>query len=507
MRLTFRQGIVKSAVDTNNNPTFLHKNTLNDFIALYVNASSIVITFAHGDTDYLYEEANTIEQAWGPFTQPIRNTYWLYWDINETTGIRTFGHTTREPIYSPVRPSSTLIDQHWFDIKNKTMKVYDGNTWIEKIRVFAGTFNGSVTHPEPLGSQPNINDECYAGFILFDDNDLPVVRSNNRKFLTTESQFYTTKSIVGTVSFDTVLFYAQAIEHIPQYSAVSYYNENSISLATYNDPNYKAAVGFIRTEVYNTEMTSVVTNGYVTNIEWDWHESPSTALYLGLYGTLQTIPPTSGFIQKVGTIVSKDTILVDIEPPIIYHNELTPANITPVTVDIFTGKLFTALAPSDIIPIDADESTPPPSVNFAGFTFVQRVPKMKWVLTHNLNTENVLVQVFDNNNSLLIPNSISILDANQIKLTFMAPEAGTAQVVLMLDASYVEVPDLNVPTFEHVQTIPSDAWVIDHDSGYYPIVRVYIDGQMVIPLSITHPSLTQTVITFVNQEVGVVRFV
>ena len=507
MRLTFRQGIVKSAVDTNNKPTFLRKNTLNDFIALYINASSVVITFAHGDTDYLYEEANTIDQAWGPFVQPIRTTFWLYWDINDTSGERTFGHTEREPIYSPVRPGQNYIDQHWFDTTNKVMRVYDGYSWVEKLRVFAGTFNGSSTRSESLGSQPNINDECYAGFILFDDNDLPVVRSNNRKFLTTESQFYTTKSIVGTVSFDTVLFYAQAIEHIPQYSAVSYYNDNSISLATYNDPNYKAAVGFIRTEVYSTEMACIVTNGYVTNIEWDFHEPPSTALYLGLYGTLQTFPPTNGFIQKVGTIVSKDTILVDIEPPIIYHNELTPSTITPVTVDIFTGKLFTALAPSDIISIDMDESTPLPSINFAGFTFVQRVPKMKWVLTHNLNTENVLVQVFDNNNSLLIPNSISILDANQIKLTFMAPEAGTAQVVLMLDASYVEVPDLNVPTFEHAQTIPSDTWVIDHDSGYYPIVRVYIDGQMVMPLSITHPSLTQTIITFTNPEVGVVRFV
>lgn len=507
MKLTFRQGIVKSAVDTNNNPTFLRKNTLNDFITLYINASSAVITFAHGDSDYLYEEANSIEDAWGPYPQPVRNTFWLYWDINDTTGMRTFGHTSLEPIFSPVKPAQNIIDQHWFDTTNMLMKVFDGYSWVEKIRVFAGTFNGSVTKPYALGSQPNVNDECYSGFILFDDSDLPVVRSNNRKFLTTESQFYTTKSIIGTVSFDTMLFYAQAIEHLPQYSAVSYYNENSVSLASYNDVNYKACVGFIRSEVYQTEMTSIVTNGYVTNIEWDFHEPPSTALYLGLYGTLQTKPPLSGFIQKVGTIVSKDTILVDIDPPIIYHDELAPATITPITVDMVSGKMYTALAPSDIVLTDMDDSTPPPSVNFAGFTFVQRVPKMKWVLTHNLNTENVLVQIFDNNNCIIIPNSISILDANQIKLTFMEPIAGTAQVVLMLDAAYVSIPDLDVPTFEHVQTIASNEWVIDHDSGYYPIVRVYIDGQMVIPLSINHPSLSQTVITFTNPEVGVVRFV
>ena len=82
-----------------------------------------------------------------------------------------------------------------------------------------------------------------------------------------------------------------------------YHKDNSIAVASYNDPDYKSAVGFIRTEVYKNEVSNVVTNGYITNVDWNFNEPPSTPVYVGLYGNFQTSPPSSGFIQKVGTIM------------------------------------------------------------------------------------------------------------------------------------------------------------------------------------------------------------
>ena len=74
MKLTFKQGIVKSQVDSNNVPTFLNKSSTSDYVSLYINATSTLITFSHGAVDYLYEESNSVEQAWGPFTPPVTQT-------------------------------------------------------------------------------------------------------------------------------------------------------------------------------------------------------------------------------------------------------------------------------------------------------------------------------------------------------------------------------------------------------------------------------------------------
>lgn len=59
------------------------------------------------------------------------------------------------------------------------------------------------------------------------------------------------------------------------------------------------------------------------------------------------------------------------------------------------------------------------------------VPTSTWVLQHNLNSENVIVQCFDEQKAVLLPNIVKIDDANQITVEFGANQAGTARVIFL----------------------------------------------------------------------------
>jgi hypothetical protein len=54
-----------------------------------------------------------------------------------------------------------------------------------------------------------------------------------------------------------------------------------------------------------------------------------------------------------------------------------------------------------------------------------------WVVTHNLGSENVIIQAFDNEKFVLIPNTMQIIDANTVELTFNSPQTGIARVIFL----------------------------------------------------------------------------
>jgi putative ubiquitin-RnfH superfamily antitoxin RatB of RatAB toxin-antitoxin module len=51
-----------------------------------------------------------------------------------------------------------------------------------------------------------------------------------------------------------------------------------------------------------------------------------------------------------------------------------------------------------------------------------------WVVEHNLNTDNAIVQVYDSNNFQLIPSTLRITDSNTVTITFDGATSGYAVV-------------------------------------------------------------------------------
>lgn len=138
------------------------------------------------------------------------------------------------------------------------------------------------------------------------------------------------------------------------------------------------------------------------------------------------------------------------------------------------------------------------------FVYKQDIASATWTLSHDLNTVNPLIQIYGTDFKMVIPDNIETIDNNTSVVTFGYPIAGRA--VAMFGGSLVGSSKSGV-SFEYTQTSLSNTWVINHDLGYYPIVRVFVGNSEIQPLSIVHNSLFQTTITFSTQYVGVARLV
>lgn len=126
-----------------------------------------------------------------------------------------------------------------------------------------------------------------------------------------------------------------------------------------------------------------------------------------------------------------------------------------------------------------------------------------WTITHDLNTTSVQVQVFDGSGLMIIPDSVTVVDASTVTITFLSPATGRA---VLLSGHF----DGNMkPTyaFTFYQSSASATWTIAHGLGYNPIVRTFIGNQEVQPLTTTFPDVNTVILTFSTAQVGYARLI
>jgi hypothetical protein len=427
MKVSFRHGIIKYQTDLNNNPDFLLR-TSDNYITLYANSTPTLVTISHGDTDYLIEEPTTVNKAWGPFSAGPTD-YWLYWDINISTGLRSFGSTTIQPVVNLTAPTSPLIDQHWYDKSKNVMKVWSGTAWIEVLRVFAAKLdNGVIIQPYPTGSQVGSNTTVTAGSLLFDNNNRPVRKTQldgKGKFLTTESPFHKQFQTISTVKFETTIEYVSAIEHIPAFSLVTYSQNNTIGLASC-DPPFKPVVGIIQDELHTGELGIITPHGYVTNLVWNWNLNTypaNTPLFCGPYGEIVTTPPSNGIIQNIGYIVNSNTIYLEKSNPVHHWANGQSYSGVPLEIDVFTGKIITNP--------HFGGATPQGVGRVYGLTHNQTTHSAQWVISHTYNSTNFLCQVYDSTGHIIMSDDIYYVDNNTIIVSFNVPQTGKAQITFI----------------------------------------------------------------------------
>ena len=58
------------------------------------------------------------------------------------------------------------------------------------------------------------------------------------------------------------------------------------------------------------------------------------------------------------------------------------------------------------------------------YTHIQTVPDTTWVVQHNLNINDPMIQVIDSTSQVVIPNTITITDTNTVTVTFNSPITG-----------------------------------------------------------------------------------
>lgn len=321
MKIPFRHGLVRYQ-KSGTIPTFLNRTNSGSTMSLVVSTDSTYVAFAHGSSDYLFEEKRSISPAWtGPFVSGV--DYWLYWDINILTGQRTFSHTKVKPVLVGAAPLSPVDDQHWFDQSVTVMKVWNNSRWNECLRVFACFYDeGTIINAYPLGTQVGILSESNPGFILFDDNSDPIrrLRGGNRR-----SEFITSESIMASqvatgmanLRVEAQMPIAEAIENIPAYRLVSYKDRDRIGLSSYLDQTF-SVVGIVLEDMYTTEVGTFTSYGKITNENWTWPDVPGKQVFCGQFGEVTTNVPQSGSYQQVGYIISPTEVFLDIEQQILY---------------------------------------------------------------------------------------------------------------------------------------------------------------------------------------------
>lgn len=138
------------------------------------------------------------------------------------------------------------------------------------------------------------------------------------------------------------------------------------------------------------------------------------------------------------------------------------------------------------------------------FTHAESPASASWTITHNLQTNTPLVQVYEaGTGHQVIPDELTVLDTNTVTVTFNTPVEGRA-TVMHGNITGAESPAI---AYEHYQTNTSDTWVIPHGLGYEPIVRVFVGSNEVQPDTIVHDSLIQVTITFSTTQTGYVRLI
>lgn len=137
------------------------------------------------------------------------------------------------------------------------------------------------------------------------------------------------------------------------------------------------------------------------------------------------------------------------------------------------------------------------------YTHTQAANALTWSITHGLNTTAVNIQIFDGLSKVIIPNEIETTGPNTATVSFNSATAGRAVVV----SGHFDGNVKPTYAFTHYQSTASTSWVIMHNLGYNPIVRVFIGDNEVQPLTIVHNTTNQVTITFSTAQVGYARLI
>lgn len=272
MNLDFQQGIVTYPT-VSGLQTFLAYG--GGFVTLQTTNGRVDITFAHGTHNYLLSESSTVNNAWGPLTAGV--DYWLYWDIDTRTGVRTFGATQLAPFYGASFTGTPTEDQHWFDTSARKMYVFQSGAFREAIRVFAAKINSSTL--SPLGSgiptMPYAGTQAgqnipgtAAGRIVFDNTGNPIRRVNGQ-FFTSEDDLFVEGSPVNVVRLESSIINGTANENIAKFQIAKFVSFGHLELAEYEDIGEEAIV-IVMEDLTTGQTGTVCVQGLITNPAWNW---------------------------------------------------------------------------------------------------------------------------------------------------------------------------------------------------------------------------------------------
>lgn len=141
------------------------------------------------------------------------------------------------------------------------------------------------------------------------------------------------------------------------------------------------------------------------------------------------------------------------------------ADFTGIWNQLYSGE-FTAVLNTTCVPVIAQAAA-------GTHLYRQEASSSTWNVSHDLASQNLIIQCFDFNNERIMPDNIKIVDSSTVTIELASPESG---LVLMATADYT-----------HDQSTASDAWSVTHSLGDDVLVMATDRYRnRIIPESIDH---------------------
>lgn len=306
MRIGFRQGIVSHQAGG-----FLQVS--GNVVNILAASRHVTVTLAHKDTNYTYSEDNSVSNAWiGPFTDP---NYWLYWDFNTLTFVRTFNHTTIEPVAQSVEPGSgnSSVVGVTPGAPGVGAFVVDGFYNLATGKVFAvvnSTGNNgnytvlSISYNNSLGQTTIYVNEAVASSIVDGDVTLDIDSSGNPLYMEGRHWFNTTTNehfvLNGGVWQPVLRVFAAQLLNGNTLISVSQNSQSGIFTGTQIGNNNEAATGRVLVDVTGKPIGK--DNGTFFTTESEFFTSQSRVDALRLESNVTRA-------QSIGTALSKYSVV------------------------------------------------------------------------------------------------------------------------------------------------------------------------------------------------------
>jgi PKD repeat protein len=351
VKLNFRQGLNRHQKDVSGNPIFLQRSANGQFVDLIVSPDPTTITFAHRASTYVVDELRTVQNAWGPLVGA--GTKYLFWDLNLLTGTLTRGLTFFPPLYTSASPTSPSADQYWFDTVENVGRVWNGKKWVESLRVFAGyVTSNAIIHPAPIGSEAGLIGNIEAGYIVLDSLGSPL-RQSNGSFVTTTTWLNVVNLGTTVTRLEESIISGMAAEELPKYSFVQLRKGRRLVLARSTDYTSRIS-GIVTTDLYEGEISSVISDGVVKNDNWTFSENQiNRPIFCGPTGQVTLTPPQTGVLQQAGFVYDVNSIFLEIKQVVVIDPPeivVLPPPPPPINAPIanFSAGVVSGIAPLSV---------------------------------------------------------------------------------------------------------------------------------------------------------------
>lgn len=192
------------------------------------------------------------------------------------SGSSGFITLNRDSAGKPLRISG----RHWFDTASTTMKVYNGSTWLETIRIFAcsvvnsnNIVSMSMNAGSFVGTQVGNTSVGRSGRIVFSEDGSALIRDDGT-FYTSEDQFIINGSKSDAFRLESSVARVQSYNepNIAAYTVVSLVGSGKAKTAEYNDVS-ETIVAILTEDMTSNSVSTIVFDGVVTNSNWNWLDS------------------------------------------------------------------------------------------------------------------------------------------------------------------------------------------------------------------------------------------